>query len=278
MTFESTEKAGAGRWIEPSPSAVNAVQRLFCIPYAGGGASVFRGWPARLGATVDVRPLHPPGRGRRFRDALLYRVDRIADEVTEAIAPLLDRPYTLFGHSMGASVAFEVASRIQARRLREPTCLIVSGRGAPHLPTQRRPIHDLPDDQFLDEVIRMNGTPPEILAHPEVITLLLPILRADFKAVETYRAEPHPPLNCRIVALGGSGEPDSAEAVESWRTYTTGGFRGEILPGDHFFIHGHAERLFSVLGEELTDALRCAATPLATPVHQPSADSCDAPK
>lgn len=262
MTFESTEKAGAGRWIEPSPSAGNALQRLFCIPYAGGGASVFRGWPARLAATVDVRPLHPPGRGRRFRDALLYRVDRIADEVTEAITPLLDRPYTLFGHSMGASVAFEVASRIQARRLREPTCLIVSGRGAPHLPTKRRPIHHLPDDQFLDEVIRMNGTPPEILAHPEVITLLLPILRADFKAVETYRAQPHPPLNCRIVALGGSGEPDSADAVESWRTYTTGGFRGEILPGDHFFILGHAERLFSVLGEELTDALHCTAPPV----------------
>lgn len=251
MTFELMEKTGAGRWIEPSPSAGSATQRLFCIPYAGGSAAVFRDWPARLAATVDVRALHPPGRGRRFCDALLYRVDQIADEVTAAITPLLDRPYTLFGHSMGASVAFEVARRIQTRRLRKPTCLIVSGRGAPHLPMKRRPIHDLPDDQFLDEVMCMNGTPPEILEHPEVIELILPILRADFEAIETYRAAPHLRLDCRIVALGGRDEQGSSQAVESWRAYAAGGFRGEIVPGDHFFLHGRAERFFSVLNEEL---------------------------
>lgn len=253
MTFASSRKRDAGRWIEPSLLVGDATQRLFCIPYAGGSAAVFRDWLARLPAAVDVRPLHPPGRGRRFRDALLYRIGEIADEVTDAIAPLLDRPYTLFGHSMGGSVAFEVARRVRARNLPEPRCLIVSGRAAPHLPMKRRPIHDLPDDQFLGEVVRMNGTPPELLRYPDVVDLILPVLRADFEAVEMYRTEPihRPPLGCRIVSLGGSDEQGSEEAVSSWRHYSTGSFRGEIVPGDHFFLHGRAERFFSVLNEEL---------------------------
>ncbi|KVE24471.1 thioesterase [Burkholderia singularis] len=255
-------RANTSPWIDPAPPAGNAEQRLFCIPYAGGGASIFRDWSARLAATVDVRPLHPPGRGRRFRDALLYRLDRIADEVAQAIEPLLDRPYTLFGHSMGASVAFEVAQRLQARGLPSPKCLVLSGRGAPHLPAAE-PIHKLPDNQFLDEVILMNGTPPELLTYPEVVELVMPILRADFEAIETYRPKPYSPLRCKIVALGGRDEQGSVEAVASWRAYTSGKFRSEILPGDHFFLHGKADRLFEILNSELQcgDGAQCMVSP-----------------
>ncbi|AJY38230.1 thioesterase domain protein (plasmid) [Burkholderia humptydooensis] len=212
---------------------------------------MFRGWPERFPATVDVRPLHPPGRGRRFHDALLYRLDEMADEVTEAITPLLDLPYALFGHSMGASMAFEVAQRLKARRLPQPACLVVSARGAPHLTGNAPPIHDLPDDRFLDEVMRMNGTPPDVMAEPDIVKMILPILRADFEAIETYRPKSRPPLDCRLVALGGRDEPGSVDAVNSWQAYATGGFRGELVPGGHFFLRDRGTRLFDILNDEL---------------------------
>lgn len=250
MNREWTPAPG-GAWVDAAPAGRHAALRLFCFPYAGGGAAVFRGWEERLPAEVDVRPMHPPGRGRRFHDALRYRLDQLADEATDAIAPLLDRPYALFGHSMGASLAFEVAQRAQARGLPSPSCLIVSGRAAPHLPARDRPIHALPDEQFLDEVMRMNGTPAEVLEHPELVQIILPVLHADFEAIETYHPEPRPPLSCRILALGGSEEVRGAEAAASWRGYTTGGFRSEILPGDHFFLNGRPDSLFAILNEEL---------------------------
>nr|WP_240352230.1 thioesterase domain-containing protein [Chromobacterium alkanivorans] len=247
--------APGGAWVDAAPAGRQAALRLFCFPYAGGGAAVFRGWAERLPAAVDVRPMHPPGRGKRFHDALRYCLDQLADEATDALAPLLDRPYALFGHSMGASLAFEVAQRAQARGLPAPACLIVSGRAAPHLPARDKPIHALPDELFLDEVMRMNGTPPEVLEHPELVKLMLPVLRADFEAIESYRPEPRPPLNCRIVALGGSEEEGGAEATASWRGYSTCGFRGEMMPGDHFFLNGRPESLFALLNEELGRAL-----------------------
>jgi medium-chain acyl-[acyl-carrier-protein] hydrolase len=250
MTYAWTQ-APAGAWVDATSTRWDAALRLFCFPYAGGSATVFRGWAERLPATVDLRPMHLPGRGRRFHDPLLYRLDPMADEAADALAPLLDRPYALFGHSMGASLAFEVAQRLRARQLPQPACLIVSGRRAPHLDAASAPIHRLPDARFLDAVLRMNGTPEDVLAQPEIVKLILPVLRADFEAIETYRPAQRPPLACRVVALGGADERGSADAVASWRNYGTGGFRGEIVPGDHFFLRGRAERVFEVLNEEL---------------------------
>jgi medium-chain acyl-[acyl-carrier-protein] hydrolase len=243
--------APGGAWVDAAPADRRAALRLFCFPYAGGSATVFRHWSERLSAEVDVRPMHLPGRGRRFHDALLYRLDQLADEAARAIAPLLDRPYALFGHSMGASVAFEVAQQLRERNLPQPACLIVSGRRAPHLDAPDPPIHDLPDHRFMEEVMRMNGTPDDVMTQPDIVRIVLPILRADFEAIEMYRPAPRPPLGCRIVALGGQEEAGSAEAVASWRDYGTGGFRAEIVPGDHFFLRGRAERVFGILNEEL---------------------------
>ncbi len=252
MSSRRTQRSCDSRWVGPSPATNQPVMRLFCLPYAGGNAGVFRNWPARLLPEADIRPLRLPGRGGRSRDALLYRVDQIADQVAEALVPLLDRPYALFGHSMGACVAFEVARRLRSQGWPEPACLLVSGRGAPHLPVTRPSLHTLPDDAFIEAVKRLNGTPPEVLQDPELIEMLLPILRADFEAIETYRMEPRPPLACRIVALGGSDDHDvHPEAVASWRAHTTGSFCCEILPGDHFFLHGSAEGLFAIVNREL---------------------------
>nr|AFR69340.1 type II thioesterase SpiJ [Pseudomonas sp. Q71576] len=240
----------------PGTSTGQTRVKLFCLPYAGGSAAIFRDWPSRLSSEIEVVPLHLPGRGRRMREALLHDLGEIANQVVDAIAPLLEKPYVLFGHSMGACLAFEVARRLRASGLPKPACLIVSGHRAPHLPASRSLLHGLPDDEFIDEVMRLNGTPPEILKHPEVLDLILPILRADFEAVETYRMTPEPPLACRIVALGGDNDPGmDSDAVASWGIHTTSSFYYQMLPGDHFFLHGSAEQMFALINQELRSVL-----------------------
>ncbi|NBF05661.1 alpha/beta fold hydrolase [Pseudomonas sp. Fl5BN2] len=247
---------GSNHWVVPGTSSGKAALRLFCLPYAGGSAAIFRDWPARFSSDIDVLPLNLPGRGRRMREALLYDLNEIADQVVEAIAPLLEKPCVLFGHSMGACVAFEVARGLRASGLPEPACLIVSGHGAPHLPVRRSLLHRLPDEEFIDEVMRLNGTPPEILKHPEVVDLILPILRADFEAAESYSMTPQPPLTCRIVALGGDDDPGmDNNAVASWGIHTTSSFYYQMLPGDHFFLHGSAEQMFALINKELRSVL-----------------------
>ncbi|NTF35006.1 thioesterase II family protein [Rhizobium skierniewicense] len=257
MNTVHPEKDEEGVWITPMPSADRALVRLFCLPYAGGNAALYRDWPKWLGPKVDVCPLHLPGRGRRFREKPLYRVSDIADQAAEALLQHLDRPYALFGHSMGASVAFEIARRLRRHGAPEPGCLFVSGRSAPHLPKEGDNIHALPDDAFIDAVMRLNGSPPEVLKHPDLIDLILPTLRADFEAVETYHLTPEPPLTCPIVALGGREDPDlPATSIEAWRVHSTGTFRHESFPGDHFFIRAQDERFFTILRSELSSLMR----------------------
>lgn len=260
-------------WIDLNPDVVSTEVRLFCFPYAGGSSSVFREWPTRFPDTIDICPIHLPGRGKRFSDTLIHNIDQIAEEAAKAMLPYLDLPYILFGHSMGATVAFEVAQRIQKKRALGPRCLIVSGRRAPHTESTSPPIHKLPDHLFIEEVLKMNGTSDEILKKPEVINLVLPFLRADFEAIETYRpSSSFFSLNCRIVALGGKEEKGSAGSTESWRRYSKNGFRKEIVPGDHFFLRGKAERFFEILNEELSLISTCMPATGKKPFANPESE------
>lgn len=234
MLVNATDK----KWFSVPKRNSQAKLKLFCFPYAGGNSQTYRVWPFKLPETVEVHAVNLPGRGPRLREAPFTRLTPLVDEIAEAIVPELDRPFAFFGHSMGALIAFELAHKLRKQNQPSPVHLIVSGRRAPQLPDTDPQTHDLPEKEFLEELRRLNGTPTEALEHPELMQLMLPILRADFAICETYAYEVRPLLDCPIAALGGLDDNNvKREEIAAWRERTTGSFTMRMFPGDHFYLH-----------------------------------------
>lgn len=243
------------RWLAYREINPRARMRMFCFPYAGGGASVFRTWRASLPADLEVCPVQIPGRESRMREQPYDHVDPMVDVLVDALRPYMDLPFTFFGHSMGAIIGFALARELRRRGERLPFHLFVSGRGAPDQPARQEPIHGLPEDEFLAKLRELNGTPEEVLQHAELMKLLLPILRADFAVNETYPYTEEALFELPLSAFGGLGDVDiPAEDVEAWGSQTTGRFRSRMLPGDHFFINTHKDLLLESVARDLAES------------------------
>ena len=249
--------SAATDWVtRPRPNP-RASLRLLCLPYAGGSATIFRTWPASLPASVEVCPVELPGRGARMKEPLVTRLVPIAVALAHHVAATLDRPFALFGHSMGAVLAFEIARALQAVYGFEPAHLFVSGRSAPHVPDPDPPIHELPRAQFIEKLRGLDGTPAGVLEHEQLMELMLPILRADFAVSETYTYTAGRPLTCAVTAFGGLADREvSAAHLEAWREHTSGPFAARMFPGGHFFIHSAQSGLLQALSEELDEVVR----------------------
>ena len=242
----------AQRWLLRPRSDAQTSVRLFCLPPAGGAASFYRDWGDALPPGVEVCPVQLPGRETRLRERPYTRLDPLLEGLVGALAPYLDRPFAIFGHSMGALVGFELARRLRAGAAPEPLLLVVSGHSAPHLPLGHAPLHALPTAQLVEAVRDLNGTPEEVLGNSELRELVLPAIRADFEVCETYVHQPHPPLSCRVVAFGGTGDPlVSRTQLAGWRQHTNGPFAMTMLPGDHFFRGRSRRVLLARLAREL---------------------------
>ena len=214
-----------------APDAAAAV-RLVCLPFAGGSAAAFRGWEETLGPAVDLCAVELPGRGRRVDEIAIDSMPSLVDRLLAALAPLLDRPALLFGHSMGARIAFELARR-------EPRfhAVVASASRAPSSPP-RRPISDLPTPAFLAAIADLGGTPPALLRDRELQRLLLPALRADFLLSDSYRAPPDAAVAAALTVLLARDDPhvDPAEG-RAWGAHAGGSFSVvEIDHGGHFFL------------------------------------------
>ena len=230
--------APSNLWVTCPKLNPQASLRLFCFPYAGGSALSFRNWPDLLPATIEVCPIELPGRGMRLKEAPFTQLAPLVEEIVQSLLPYLDKPFAFFGHSMGGLTSFEVARLLRRTYARNPAHLFVSGRRAPQIPDSDSPIHTLPDAEFLKELHRLNGTPEEVLANEELMQLLLPTLRADFAALETYTYQPESPLSRPITAFGGLQDPDvSCDMLEAWQEQTSATFSLQMFLGDHFFIH-----------------------------------------
>jgi medium-chain acyl-[acyl-carrier-protein] hydrolase len=243
-------------WIvRPRPNA-NMRLRLFCFPYAGGGASLFRKWPDSLPPTVEVCAVQLPGRENRLVEPLFDDVERAVGALVGALRPYLDRPFAFFGHSMGALLAFALARELREQRLIEPAHLFVSGRRAPQTPARFEPIHHLPEADFVAELRRYNGTPELILRDAELRRLFLPILRMDFALAETYTYIAEAPLACPISAFGGlQDEIVNHAELEAWAEQTRAAFSLRMLEGDHFFVNSCQELLLHAIAEDLRPLL-----------------------
>lgn len=211
--------------------------RLFCFPYAGGNSYIFRSWRDRLSQTVEICPIELPGRGIKMKSTPLDRIEPLVKEIALEIRPYLDKPFAFFGHSMGALISFELAHFIRRQYNLEPAHLFVSGRRAPQTKDLRAPLHHLPEADFLEELRQLNGTSEEILNNRELMSLLTPILRADFAVLETYVYVSQAKLNCPISVFGGLQDKEvSIEQLEAWQEQTNNTFCLKMFSGDHFFI------------------------------------------
>jgi medium-chain acyl-[acyl-carrier-protein] hydrolase len=236
-------------YVQPNPEAS---LRLFCLPYAGGSALIYRSWPHKLPPGVEVYAVQLPGRGHRMKESPFLSVTSLVAALAEALRPHLDKPFAFFGHSMGALSSFELARHLRRHEGLAPEHLFVSGRSAPQFGKRGEILYNLPDDELVEHLRRLNGTPREVLEHPELMELMLPLLRADFSVCDTYTYTDEPPLDCPITAFGGLGDVNVPRAdLESWAAQTSGPFSLRMLPGDHFFLHENEATLLHVLAREL---------------------------
>ncbi len=245
-------RAAASRWIfRPRPEP-HAASRLFCFPYAGGAAAVYRAWAPALAPEAEIASLQLPGRGASFRDPAIRDPRVLVSAATDAVEGLDDKPFAFFGHSMGALVAFEVTRELRRRGRRLPELLIVSGHQAPQVPDTEPPLGHLPDREFIEEIqARYEGIPPEVLAEPELLEILLPALRADVAVLESHVYVDEAPLACPIVGLAGEHDRRPREEYEAWRAQTSGGFDLHFFRGGHFFIDIERESVWAVIRESL---------------------------
>jgi surfactin synthase thioesterase subunit len=237
-----------------------AAARLFCFPYAGVGASVYRLWPAGLPPALEVCPVQLPGRESRLREAPVANIDALVDALLPALLPHLDRPFAFFGHSMGAVLAVEVARKLVNTGRASPAHLIVSGRRPPHMPATEPDFHMLPDAQFIAEIERRyRGIPQEVMQQQELLQLLLPCLRADITALETHLPPRKPPLPCPISAFGGTDDRlTPREHLEAWQDETTAAFQLRTYRGDHFYLRVHEAAVLADVASTLAPMLRTA--------------------
>lgn len=242
-------------WWPALPSRPHAGLRLFCSPYAGGRTSMFASWPADLPDSIELRALALPGRERRHAEEPLDDPAEVVAAAADAIEPLLDRPWAAFGHSMGAILSFELVRELRRRDAPPPLLLAVAGQDAPHRLTSGGDRHRLADDELAEELRELAGTPPEVLADPDVMALLLPSLRADFRICETYDAAAEEPLDVPLLVIDALGDAETTpDGVASWSEETTGTTARVTLPGDHFFVHRAQRALLQAVVRELERA------------------------
>lgn len=229
----------------------SAQMRLFCLPYAGGGASVYRSWQGSFPAEIEVCCVQLPGRENRFTEPLFTRMDPLVEALAEALVGALDRPFALFGHSMGGLIAYELARLLQHRYQLTPDHLFVSACRAPEIPD---PVqwHSLSDQDLMAELRHSPGMPNEVLNHAELMQVLLPIIRADAAVTETYSYRQSAPFHFPVTAFASEGdELISRAAIEPWRNYTSSAFDLILVDGHHLFIQQQAPQMIRILLDKL---------------------------
>lgn len=244
----------ASKWIIPFTSSPLSQQKLFCFPYAGAGASIYRSWGTLLHKNIQGFAIQPPGRETRFSENLLTSLDAYADQAFNAIEPYCSASgkLILFGHSLGALAAFETAKRLQSAG-HHVDLLIVSGRQDPATKSKRPPISHLSAEAFIQQMATYNGTPTAILENQEILDILLPMIRTDFSMAEHYNRLPTAlSLHCPILALGSrQDEWLDPGSIDGWKNVTNGSFEKHWFEGDHFYLNQYTKELVDHISKKI---------------------------
>jgi surfactin synthase thioesterase subunit len=225
--------------------------RLFCFPYAGGSATTYYPWATMLNSEVELVAIQPPGRSNRINETAYCDMHEMVDDLIKSIIPLLNVPFIFFGHSLGSRVAYELATRLKTLELPTPIQFFASGSGAPHIIRTKNQLYNLPEDEFINELQRLGGTPKEVLQNRELMQLVLPLLRADFQIAEAYVSDKIV-LNCPIAILAGTEDVSVDHThLECWKELTPFACEIQYIPGDHFFIEKSKHLVFHILSEKI---------------------------
>ncbi|MBP2654772.1 MAG: Oleoyl-(acyl-carrier-protein) hydrolase [Firmicutes bacterium] len=245
-------------WIPYRRSSRKSRLRLFCFPYAGGSASVFREWLDSFPPEVDVCPVQYPGREKRMAEVQFTLMEPLIDALVKGLLPEINIPFAFFGHSLGALISFELALRLQKRGI-NPIRLFISSYRAPVIAKRKSPMHLLPDAEFVERLRKYNGTPEAVLSNCELMRVLLPTLRADFALHETYVYSSGARLSCPISTYGGIEDPEvNYNDLKLWEAQTTQSFKLKMFPGDHFYIHNSRSGLVaSITNDLMLDYRKC---------------------
>lgn len=227
--------------------------KLFCLPYAGGASTIYAKWKQHISKEIELCPIELRGRGRRFGEPLYNNVEEIVDDVYNLIKrDISTNEYAIFGHSLGSIVAYELAHKIQQNDDKLPKHIFFAGKKAPQFKDEDKEIHHLPDKEFIEEILEMGGTPKEILENKELLELVLPIVRADFKVNELYRyKQKEDKLDSNITIIKGKDEKMNLEEVTGWREHTDRNCKFFTLDGDHFFINDKYKDIISIISNTL---------------------------
>lgn len=242
-------------WLSLPRVRKQARVRLFCFPYAGGGASAFREWVDVLPDFIELVLVQLPGRETRFRETPSRDIPELVSAIADAALCLPQLPYATFGHSLGTLLSYEFALEMRRRSESEPIHAVMSGRGAPHLARSRTQTHRLPDDEFINALREMQGTPEEVLRDRDLMQLLLPTLRADFALAEDYSCPVVKVLPCGISVYGGLADIGvRREQLQEWQAYSDRPIVLRLFPGGHFFLHSARYSLLQALARDLSAA------------------------
>jgi surfactin synthase thioesterase subunit len=246
----------------PRAAGASGSLTLFCLPYAGGSAAVYREWQSRLPGWITLAPLHLPGRGVRQAMPPLHRWPELLDLLVEDVRPYLAQSFAIFGHSMGALVGIELAHAIRNRHGVSPVWF---GASACKAPSRHEPeLHWLtcPEEAFLDEVRSLDGMPEELLQNREFMELVLPFLRADFHLCGSYEYRQREPLDCPLLVLSGTQDQKivrNPESLSAWALETRGPFDRQDIDAGHFFINSHRETVIDRVVDGLASAFHSRA-------------------
>lgn len=239
------------KWVRRFHPAPDAHTRLVCLPHAGGSASFFFPVAGALAPEVEVLAVQYPGRQDRRHEPVVDTIPDLADLIFDALRHLDDRPLALLGHSMGAVIGYEVALRMRDAELPAPTRLFASGRRAPSRDRAEH-VYQASDAEIVAELRTLGGIDAAMLADPEVLAMILPTVRGDYRAVETYRHDPGRRLDCPVTVLTGDRDPRvSMDEARAWAEHTTGPTDVHVLPGGHFFVADQRDRVLEILRQEL---------------------------
>ncbi|NJD03457.1 MAG: thioesterase [Ruminiclostridium sp.] len=228
--------------------------KLFCFPYAGGSSISYKKWKKYLHLSIDLCPVELAGRGNRTKEPCYNNLDETLDDVFNLVKmQIRNSRYALFGHSMGSLIAYELSHKIIKSGYGKPMHLFISGRQAPQTRKESKSMCTLPDEEFKKEIIKLGGTSSNFFEHKELTDIFLPLLKADYKIVESYvYAEKNKKLDCGITVFNGEEDDMALEDIYGWREHTKNELNIYNFKGGHFFINDNAEQIVNIINQTFT--------------------------